>query len=31
MTSLDADPRQYTTVPAMDDLAEVLGTLGTDR
>lgn len=28
MTSLDADPRQYTTVPAMDDLAEVLGALG---
>jgi pimeloyl-ACP methyl ester carboxylesterase len=24
----DADPRQYTTVPAMDDLAEVLRALG---
>jgi pimeloyl-ACP methyl ester carboxylesterase len=28
MASLDADPRQYTTVPAMDDLAAVLGALG---
>ena len=28
LTSLDADPRHYTTIPAMDDLAEVLGALG---
>jgi pimeloyl-ACP methyl ester carboxylesterase len=28
MAGLDGDPRQYTTVPAMDDLAEVLGALG---
>jgi pimeloyl-ACP methyl ester carboxylesterase len=28
MASLDADPRQYTTVPAMEDLADVLGALG---
>jgi pimeloyl-ACP methyl ester carboxylesterase len=28
MAGLDADPRQYTTVPAMDDLAEVLTALG---
>jgi pimeloyl-ACP methyl ester carboxylesterase len=28
---LDADPAQYTTVPAMEDLAEVLGVLGYSR
>ena len=28
MANLDADARQYTTAPAMDDLAEVLGALG---
>jgi pimeloyl-ACP methyl ester carboxylesterase len=28
MAGLDADPRQYTTVPAMEDLADVLGALG---
>ena len=27
---LRADPRQYTTVPAMDDLADVLQALGYD-
>lgn len=28
LDALRADPRQYTTVPAMDDLADVLGALG---
>jgi pimeloyl-ACP methyl ester carboxylesterase len=31
LAALDADPRQYTTAPAMDDLAEVLDALGYDE
>ena len=31
LAGLRADPRQYTTVPAMDDLADVLGALGYDE
>ena len=31
IAGLRADPRQYTTVPAMDDLADVLAALGYDQ
>ena len=31
LAKLDADPRRYTTVPAMDDLAEVIRVLGYEQ
>jgi pimeloyl-ACP methyl ester carboxylesterase len=31
LAGLDADPTQYTTAPAMDDLAEVVSVLGYER